>query len=205
MLNIVYKRIYLLPVLAVFIGILILYPFLYSNCLDVYYIIKIAFILHKLTIPRGFNLKYFVLFTGLIIMSTTDMLVERIDGYIPVFLVLMNMLFTFMLNKPFTPIIYAICTGLSIFLFVNLFKIGSYALGDILAAGAIGAFVGIRNIIIISICSMILGRVIVGFSAGVDSVFDDSEFKQFHFAFIPILFLTTSIVFALRYYFHFFI
>lgn len=136
-------------------------------------------------------------------MSFTDMLVERIDGYIPVFLVLMAMLFTFMLNKPFTPIVYAASTGLSIFLLVNLFKIGSYALGDILALGAIGAYVGIRNVIIIAICSMILGKVIIDLSAGVDSVFDDSELKQYHFAFIPILFLTTSIIFALRYYFHF--
>ena len=75
---------------------------------------------------------------------------------------------------------------------IDITKLGSYAFGDILTAGAIGAFAGIENIIIISICAIILGKLIIYFGARFDGLFDKSSIKFFHFAFVPVLFLITA-------------
>ena len=186
------KRIFILPVLAVFAGVLLLYPFLYRNFTDIYFAVKTAVSTHRLIIPTGFNLKYLVLFSGLILMSLTDMLFERISRVIPVFLMLAGLLFVYIANKPLINAFEAIGIGLGIFILIDILKLGSYAFGDILTAGAIGAFVGIENIIIISICAIILGKVITYFSARLDGVFDKSRVKAFHFAFVPVLFLTSA-------------
>ena len=82
------KRIFILPVLAVFAGVFILYPFFFRNFADIYFAVTTAFSTHKLIIPDGFNFKYLILFSGLIFMSLTDMLFERISAVIPVFLIL---------------------------------------------------------------------------------------------------------------------
>ena len=191
------KRIFILPVIAVLAGVLLLYPFLYRNFADIYFAIKTAFSTHKLIIPAGFNLKYLVLFSGLILMSLSDMLFERISRVIPVFLMLAGLLFVYIANKPLINAFEAIGIGLGIFILIDILKLGSYAFGDILTAGAIGTFVGIENIVIISICAIILGKVITYFGAKMDGIFDKSRVKAFHFAFVPVLFLTSAGMFII--------
>ena len=191
------KRIFILPVLAVFAGALLLYPFLYRNFTDIYFAVKTAVSTHRLIIPAGFNLKYLVLFSGLILMSLSDMLFERISRVIPVFLMLAGLLFVYIANKPLINAFEAIGIGLGIFILIDITRLGSYAFGDILTAGAIGAFVGIENIVIISICAIILGKVITYFGAKMDGIFDKSRVKAFHFAFVPVLFLTSAGMFII--------
>ncbi len=191
------KRIFTLPVLAVFAGALLLYPFLYRNFTDIYFAVKTAVSTHRLIIPAGFNLKYLVLFSGLILMSLSDMLFERISRVIPVFLLLAGVLFAYIANKPLINAFEAIGIGLGIFILIDITRLGSYAFGDILTAGAIGAFVGIENIVIISICAIILGKVITYFGAKMDGIFDKSRVKAFHFAFVPVLFLTSAGMFII--------
>ena len=190
------KRIFTLPVLAVFAGALLLYPFLYRNFTDIYFAVKTAVSTHRLIIPAGFNLKYLVLFSGLILMSLSDMLFERISRVIPVFLLLAGVLFAYIANKPLINAFEAIGIGLGIFILIDITRLGSYAFGDILTAGAIGAFVGIENIIIISICAIILGKAITYFSTRLDGLFDKSRVKAFHFAFVPVLFLVSCLLFT---------
>ena len=112
------KRIFILPVLAVLLGILILYPFFSRNFADIYFAIKTAFSTHKLIILPGFNLKYLILFSGLILMSITDMLFERISAVIPVFLILAGLLFVYMANKPLINAFEALGIGLGIFILI---------------------------------------------------------------------------------------
>jgi hypothetical protein len=192
------KRIFILPILAVLLGVLILYPFFSRNFADIYFAVKTAVSTHRLIIPDGFNLKYLVLFSGLILMSLTDMLFERISRVIPVFLMLAGMLFAFAAHTPLLTAFEAIGVGLGIFILIDILRLGSYAFGDILTAGAIGAFVGIENIIIISICAIILGKAIAYFSARLDGLFDKSKVKAFHFAFVPVLFLITAVAKIMR-------
>ena len=191
------KRIFILPVLAVLAGILILYPFFSRSIADIYFTVKTAFSTRKLIIPAGFNLKYPVLFSGLILMSLTDMFFERIYRFIPIFLMLAGVLFAYLANKPLINVFEALGIGLGIFILIDILKLGSYAFGDILTAGAIGTFVGIENIVIISICAIILGKVITYFSARLDGLFDKSRVKAFHFAFVPVLFLTSAGMFII--------
>ena len=189
------KRIFILPVLAVLAGILILYPFFSRNFADIYFVVITAASTRRLIIPDGFSLKYLVLFSGLILMSLTDMLFERIYRFIPLFLILAGVLFAYMANKPLINAFEALGIGLGIFILIDITRLGSYAFGDILTAGAIGIYVGIENIIIISICAIILGKIITYFSARLDGICDKSRVKQFHMAFVPVLFLTTAIIF----------
>ncbi len=189
------KRIFILPVLAVLAGVLILYPFFSRNFTDIYFTVKTAILTRRLIIPDGLNLKYLVLFTGLILMSFTDMLFERISAVIPLFLILAGVLFAYTFNKPLIGVFEAIGVGLGLFALIDITRLGAYAAGDILTAGAIGAFVGIENIIIISICTIILGKLITYFSARLDGLFDKSRVKAFHFAFVPVLFLVAAGVF----------
>ena len=191
------KHIFILPVLAVLAGILILYPFLYRNFTDIYFAADTAVSTHKLIIPAGFNLKYLVLFSGLILMSFTDMLFERIHKFIPIFLMLAGVLFAYIANKPLINAFEALSIGLGIFILIDILRLGFYATGDVLSAGAIGIFVGRENIIIISVLAIILGKIIMNFSAKIDGVFDKSKIKQFHFAFVPVLFLSVVIIFFL--------
>ncbi len=186
------KHIFILPVLAVFAGVLILYPFFSRNIADIYFAVKTVILTNKLIIPSGFNLKYLVLFSGLILMSFTDMLFERISAVIPIFLILAGFLFAYMANTPILTVLEALSIGLGIFILIDTTRLGSYAFGDILTAGAIGAFVDIENIVIISICAIILGKIITYFSSHLDGIFDKSRIKQFHFAFVPVLFLVTA-------------
>ena len=193
------KRIFILPVLAVLAGILILYPFFSRNIADVYFTVKTAIFTRRLIIPDGFNLKYLVFFSGLILMSITDMLFERIHRFIPIFLMLAGVLFAYLANKPLINAFEALLIGLGIFILINILRLGSYATGDILTAGAIGIFVGRENIIIISVLAIVLGKLITHFSAKIDGVFDKSKVKAFHFAFVPVLFLVASILFKVSY------
>ena len=190
------KRIFILPVLAVFAGLLILYPFFSRNLSDIYYAVKTAVSTRRLVVPDGLNLKYFTLFSGLILMSFTDMLFERISAVIPVFLILAGLLFAYMANKPLINAFEALGIGLGIFILIDILRLGSYATGDVLSAGAIGIFVGRENIIIISVLAIILGKIIMNFSAKIDGVFDKSKIKAFHFAFVPVLFLVSCLLFT---------
>ena len=195
MFNFISKRIFILPILAVIASIFILYPFLSHNFTDIYFTVKTAFLTHRLIIPASFNLKYLVLFSGLILMSLTDMLFERIHRFIPIFLMLAGVLFTYIANKPLINAFEALGIGLGIFILIDILKVGFYATGDILSAGAIGIFVGRENIVIISVLAIILGKIITHFSAKIDGVFDKSKVKRFHMAFVPVLFLATCLLF----------
>ena len=154
--------------------------------------IAVAISTKKIIVPASFNLKYLVLFTGLILMSLTDMLFERIYRFIPLFLMLAGLLFAYIANKPLINAFEAIGIGLGIFILIDITRLGSYAFGDILTAGAIGIFVGREKIIIISVLAIILGKLITHFSVKIDGVFDKSKVKQFHMAFVPVLFLATA-------------
>ena len=109
---------------------------------------------------------------------------------------LAGVLFAYMANKPLINAFEALGTGLGIFILIDITRLGSYATGDVLSAGAIGAFVGIENIIVISICAIILGKAITYFSARLDGIFDKSRVKAFHFAFVPVLFLVSCLLFT---------
>jgi hypothetical protein len=191
------KRIFILPFFTTAVGAILLYPFFSSNFADIYYTVKTAILTRKLIIPDGFvfNLKYLILFSGLILMSFTDMLFERISTIIPVFLILTGFLFAYILNTPLLAVLEALGIGLGIFILIDITRLGSYAFGDILTAGAIGTFVGIENIVIISICAIILGKAITYFSARLNGLFDKSRVKAFHFAFVPVLFLVSCLLF----------
>ena len=191
------KRIFILPVLAVFAGILILYPFLSRNLADIYFATDNLILTRRLIIPDGLNLKYLILFLGLILMSITDMLFERVSAGIAVFLILAGVLFAILANKPLINAFEALGIGAGIFILIDITRLGSYAFGDILTAGAIGAFVGIENIIIISVCAIILGKLITYFGARLDGIFDKSRVKAFHFAFVPALFLSAAGLFII--------
>ncbi|MCL4497798.1 MAG: prepilin peptidase [Deltaproteobacteria bacterium] len=190
------KRIFILPVLAVTFGILILYPFFTRNLSDIYYAVETAVLTRRLIVPDGLNLKYLVLFSGLILLSLTDMLFERISGRLAIFLVLAGFLFAYLTKTPLLSPLEALGIGAGVFILIDIAKLGSYAFGDILTAGAIGAFVGIENIVIISICAIILGKIIAYLGARLDGLFDKSRVKQFHFAFVPVLFLVAAVMFA---------
>ncbi|MHB1661872.1 MAG: hypothetical protein ACYCTD_07245, partial [bacterium] len=97
----------------------------------------------KIIIPDGLavNFKYLVLFSGLILMSFTDMLFERIAVVIPAFLILAGFLFAFRSGLPLTSVAESVGVGLGIFILIDIMRFGSYAMGDILTAGAIGSYV----------------------------------------------------------------
>jgi len=168
-----------------------------QNILDVAAIAENFISTRKLIIPNGFNFKYLILFSGLALMAFTDMLFERISEIIPAFLILAGLIFAYTSNTPLINVLEAAGLGLGIFILIDITRLGSYAFGDILTAGAIGAFVGIENIIIISVFAIILGKVITYIAARLDGICDKSPVKSFHMAFVPVLFLITAVVFAL--------
>ncbi len=131
-------------------------------------------------------------------MSFTDMLFERISAGIAIFLILAGLLFAYTANGSLTAHFEALGIGLGIFILIDITRLGYYAFGDILTAGAIGAFVGIENIIIISVCAIILGKLITYFSARLDGLFDKSRVKSFNMAFVPVLFLAAAGVFIIN-------
>jgi len=188
------KHIFIIPILITALSILILYRFFYLNFLEIYYISENFFLTHKLFIPDGFDLKYLVLFTGLALMSFTDMLFEKILDIIPELLMLAGLIFAYTSNTPLISVLEASLIGLGIFILIDITRLDSYAFGDILTAGAVGIYVGIENIIIISILSIILGKVITYIAFKLDSICDKSSVKEFNMAFVPVLFLITTIV-----------
>ena len=172
--NIGPKRIFIFPVLAVLAGMLILYPFLSRNIAKVYFAADNLILTHRIIVPDGLNLKYLILFTGLILMSITDMLFEKIPEVIPIFLILSGFVFAYLSKTPLIMPLEALSIGAGLFILIDITKIGSYAFGDILTAGAIGTYAGIENIIIISVCAIILGKLITYFDARLDGLFDKS-------------------------------
>ena len=131
-------------------------------------------------------------------MSITDMLFERISAGIAVFLILAGFLLAYLAKTPLMMPLEALGIGAGIFILIDITKLGSYAFGDILTAGAIGVFMGIENIIIISVCAIILGKLIAYFGARIDGILDKSRIKSFNFAFVPALFLATGLIFAIK-------
>ncbi|MHB1661501.1 MAG: hypothetical protein ACYCTD_05320 [bacterium] len=102
---------------------------------------------------------------------------------------------SFKAHMPLTPVAESVGAGIGIFILVDITRLGSYALGDILTAGAIGAYVGIENIVIISILAIILGRAVTMIAARFDGICDKSPVKSFHMAFVPFLFLATAVLY----------
>ncbi|MHB1664277.1 MAG: hypothetical protein ACYCT7_03300 [bacterium] len=116
------------------------------------------------------------------------MLFERIAVIIPAFLIFAGFLFAYTANGSLMTHFEALGIGLGIFILINITRLGSYAFGDILTAGAIGTYVGIENIVIISISAIILGKIITLVIAKIDNICDKSQFKEFNMAFVPVLF-----------------
>ena len=193
------KHIFIFPILTTALSTLILYSFFYHNFFEIYRTAGVFFLTRRLIIPDGLaaNFKYLVLFSGLILMSFTDMLFERISFIIPAFLILAGFSFAFRSGLPLTPVAESAVIGLGIFILIDITKLGSYAMGDILTAGAIGAFVDIRDIVIISILAIILGRVVTTIAARFDGICDKSPVKSFHMAFVPFLFLAAAILYII--------
>ncbi|MHB8232905.1 MAG: hypothetical protein ACYDDB_08395 [bacterium] len=138
------KHIFFLPILITALAALMLYGFFYHNFLDIYRTAEMFFQTRKLIIPDGFvpNLKYLILFSGLILMSFTDMLFERIAVLIPAFLILAGFLFAYLAGEPLLTVAKSAGIGLGIFILIDITRLGYYALGDILTAGAIGGLSG---------------------------------------------------------------
>ena len=112
---------------------------------------------------------------------------------------LAGLLFAYLANKPLINAFEALGIGLGLFILIDISRLGFYATGDVLSAGAIGIFVGRKDIVIISVLAIILGRLITHFSVKIDGVFDKSKVKQFHMAFVPVLFLVAAILFKVSY------
>ncbi len=123
--NIGPKRIFIFPVLAVLAGMLILYPFFSRNLLDIYYTVDNFILTHRIIIPDGLNLKYLILFSGLILMSITDMLFERISAGIAVFLILAGFLFAYLSKMPLIMPLEALGVGAGLFILIDITKLGS--------------------------------------------------------------------------------
>lgn len=181
------KHIFFIPVIITVIGVIILYPFLSQSFSSILYAVKMSISTRSLILPARINFKYFVLFCGLILMSFTDMLFERIAFIIPIFLIIAGLIFAFIAKIPLLTPLEALLIGAGLFIVIDITKLGYYAFGDILTAGAIGVFVGIENIIIIPICAIIFGKAIIYFCARFDGLFDKTGVKVFHFAFVPVL------------------
>lgn len=192
------KHIFFIPITITVIGIAILYPFLSDSFAAIVYAARDSISTRSLVLPVDFNLKYLILFSGLIFMSFTDMLFERISFIIPVFLIIAGLIFAFLAKTPLLTPFEALSIGAGIFIAIDITKLGSYALGDILTAGAIGVYAGIKEIVIISIFAIILGRIIFYIGARLDGICDKSGAKSFHFAFVPVLFLVTVLMYNLK-------
>jgi hypothetical protein len=126
------------------------------------------------------------------------MLFERIAFIIPIFLIISGLIFAFLAKIPLLTPLEALLIGVCIFIFMDITKFGSYALWDIIAAGAIGVYVGIKEIVIISIFAIILGKIIFYLGAKLDGVCDKGSVKQFHFAFVPVLFLAATVIYNFK-------
>ena len=192
------KHIFLIPVIMTVIGIIILYPFLSQSLFSIAYAVKNSISTRSLVLPVRINFPYLVLFCGLILMSFTDMLFERIAFIIPIFLIISGLIFAFIAKIPLLTPLEALGIGAGIFILINTTKLGSYAMGDVLTAGAIGIYAGIEKIVIISICAIILGRVIFYLGAKLDGICDKDGVKEFHFAFVPVLLLATGIILTFK-------
>ena len=192
------KHIFFIPVILTIIAVLILYPFLSQSFSSIAYAVNNSISTRSLILPTRINFPYLVLFCGLILMSFTDMLFERISFIIPVFLIIAGLIFAFIAKIPLLMPLEALLIGSGLFILIDITKLGSYARGDIIAAGAIGVYVGIEKIVIISIFAIILGKVIFYLGAKLDGICDKSRVKQFHFAFVPVLFLATAILYNFK-------
>ena len=192
------KHIFFIPIIITVFSIIILYPFLSQSLFSITYAVKDSISTRSLVLPVRINFPYLVLFCGLILMSFTDMLFERIAFIIPIFLIISGLIFAFIAKIPLLTPLEALGIGAGIFILINTTKLGSYAMGDVLTAGAIGIYAGIEKIVIISICAIILGRVIFYLGAKLDGICDKDGVKEFHFAFVPVLFLATGIILTFK-------
>lgn len=110
-------------------------------------------------------------------------------------MIISGLIFAFLAKTPLLTSLEALLIAAGIFVLIDITKLGSYAMGDIIAAGAIGTFTGIKEIVIISIFAIILGKLIFYVGGKLNGVCDKSKVKEFHFAFVPVLFLITAIIF----------
>ncbi len=201
------KRILLTPIIFVILGVIILYPFFYKNIYNLFIIIKIIITNYKFPIKlnlkhlsralANFNLttfKFLLFFFELFIMSFTDMLFERVSQFIPFFLMITGIIFVFIIKQPIIPVIESISVGLVILALLDIFKIGSYAFGDILAAGAIGAYVGYIDVVIIVLISIIIAKIIFFINIRLDNFLYKNRDVSLHMAFVPILFFSSTVI-----------
>ena len=189
------KRIFFIPFLITALAVVILYPFFDKNFSLLFQAISLSISAKKLIMPNGVNTKYLIFFTGLLLMSFSDTLFERINVIIPVFIMIAGIVFAYFAKTNLKLPIESLGTGAGIFILMDITKLGYYALGDVITAGAIGVYTGIEKVVIVSIFAIILGKIIFNISVKIDGVFDKSRIKQFHFAFVPVLFVVTAAIY----------
>ena len=113
-------------------------------------------------------------------------------------MIIAGLIFAFLAKTPILTPLEALLIGAGIFILIDITKLGSYAMGDVIAAGAIGTHVGIEKIVIISIFAIILGKIIAYLGTKLDGICDKSGVKEFHFAFVPVLFLATAAIYNFK-------
>ena len=191
------KRLFVLPTVATVLSVLILYRFLFAagnNVIDFFY----NFIFnHHFNFTRVilYDAKYIVLFAALMIMSLTDSLFEKINMSTAIFLIVSGFIFAAAGGVSLLFALEWALVGSGIFVLVNITKLGAYAIGDVLCAGAIGAFVGVWNMLAVALFSIIMGIIVMCFGFYGASIFRRTGELKLHMAFVPFLLLATAILF----------
>ena len=191
------KRIFILPAAVTILSALILYRFLFlagGKIIDVLY--GIIFNRH-LDFNRVilYDAKYIVLFAALMIMSLTDSLFEKINMSTAIFLMVSGFIFAAAGGVSLLFALEWALVGSGIFVLVNITKLGAYAIGDVLCAGAICVFVGVWNMLAVALFSIIMGIIVMRFGFYGASIFRRTGELKLHMAFVPFLLLATAILF----------
>ncbi|RZV39900.1 MAG: hypothetical protein EVJ48_02965 [Candidatus Acidulodesulfobacterium acidiphilum] len=191
------KRIFILPVAATVLSILILYRFLLLACGKIINALYNAIFDRHLDFTGVilYDAKYLGLFALLILMSLTDSLFEKIKVPNAIFLIVLGFIFAAAGGERLLSVVEWALIGSGIFVVVNITRLGSYAMGDVLCAGAIGIFVGVWNMLAIALFSIIMGIIAMRFGIYGASIFRKTEKLQLHMAFVPFLLLSTAVLF----------
>lgn len=138
-----------------------------------------------------FDFKYLMLFSILGFLALSDSIFERIGLFLSIFLVLLGFAFAVLSGIHILRVLELFSLGSGILVFFNVIKLGSYAFGDILCAGAIGLFVGLIHIAIIVALSVIAAAIVFNI---VNMLLRKKEIF-FHMAFVPFLLFSTALIF----------
>ncbi len=194
------KRIFIFPAAATILSILILYRFLFLACGKIINVLYNAIFNRHLDFTSVvlYDTKYLALFALLILMSLTDSLFEKINLPNAVFLMVSGFIFAAAGGEHLLLVLECALIGSGIFVTANITRLGSYAIGDVLCAGAVGIFIGAWNIFAVALFSIIMGIIVMRFGIYCASIFRRREKLQLHMAFVPFLLLSTAILFYFK-------